>query len=242
MALNTKIRGVQIIDGGISVTQLANDAVETLKIKDKNVTLAKLEDGASAQIIVGNGSGVPTYVAVSGDITIANDGATTIGATKVVDSMVNDDVATGLAGVGLSASSGVMALDVSEVTGAVVDVSADSIVIQDATDDTTKKETIADLATAMAGSGITATDGVLSADANAETVLVEDDIKFEDYSGDVDGFELVSAPLANSVQIFLNGLLQQEGSGKDYTLTGSTVAWTVAPDAGDLILAHYIAT
>jgi len=126
--LNTRIRGVQIKDADITVTQLANDAVETAKIKDKNVTLAKLEDGTEAHIIVVGDDSVPAYKAVSGDITITKLGAVAIGATKVTDAMVNDDVATGLAGDGLSASSGVMALDLNELTGATVAVATDSIV------------------------------------------------------------------------------------------------------------------
>ena len=50
-----------------------------------------------------------------------------------------------------------------ELTAATVDVSADSIAIIDGGDNSSKKESIADLASAMAGTGITATNGVLSA-------------------------------------------------------------------------------
>jgi hypothetical protein len=78
-----------------------------------------------------------------------------------------DDLATLFAGVGLSAASAVLALDLNELTAAAVDVANDSIAIIDAGDsNASKKESIADLATAMAGAGITATAGVLSSDAS----------------------------------------------------------------------------
>jgi hypothetical protein len=192
---------------------------------------------------------------MSGDATLAA-GVLSIGATKVTDAMMNDDVATGLAGAGLGASSGVMAvqvtgavritsdkvgisgsfagngltyeggvnsisqidlnanstsfaigsdelqlasgvagnglalgshalsvdivtnggldanaassgklgLDMNTLAGADIDVSADSFGFIDAgSSGITKKESIADLVTAMAGAGLTATSGVLAA-------------------------------------------------------------------------------
>lgn len=173
-------------------------------------------------------------------------GANTIGATKVTDAMINDDVATGLAGVGLSASSGVMAIDLNEMpTEATFDVNADFLGIVDATDNGSNKTLWSVIATAIAGTGITATNGVLSADAVADN-LVEADIKFENLSADVDAsgyagvHTLSNTPITNSVQIFLNGLLQEEGSGKDYTLSGTTVTFATQPVSGDIILAHYV--
>ena len=60
-----------------------------------------------------------------------------------------------------------MALDLNELGAAAVDVAADSIAIVDANDsNASRKESIADLATAMAGAGITATNGVFSSDAS----------------------------------------------------------------------------
>lgn len=154
-------------------------------------------------------------------IEISSD-ALRVKSAGITDAMLNDDVATGLAGVGLGASSGVMLLDFSELTAtggssvpaedsvafldngvtkkitmtnffagvpaangglgsvsgtlkmdmnaltaATVDVSADSIAIVDANDsNASRKESIADLVSAMAGAGLTATNGILSSDAS----------------------------------------------------------------------------
>jgi len=78
------------------------------------------------------------------------------------------DFATFLAGSnGLKAASSVLALDMDSLTAAAVDVANDSIAIVDANDsNASKKESIADLASAMAGTGVTATNGVFSVDTS----------------------------------------------------------------------------
>ena len=92
-----------------------------------------------------------------------------------VISFTNDagDIEGVTAGDGLSGggSSGTvsLALDLNELTAAAVDVSADSIAIIDAGDNSSKKESIADLATAMAGTGIDASSGAFAVDS---TVVV----------------------------------------------------------------------
>ena len=153
------------------------------------------------------------FAAVSGDATIADGGALTIAAGAVEDSMLDDDVAAGLAGAGLSAASGVMAvevsgamritsdkvaisgsiaglglkydggvdsiselsLDMNELSSVAIDVAADSFAFIDADDNNTKKESIADLVDAMAGSGLASSNGVMSLDmseASAGAVAV----------------------------------------------------------------------
>ena len=80
---------------------------------------------------------------------------------------------------------------------------------------------------------------------DTETVL-DTDIKVENESANCSGsntdFTLDSTPVANSVQVFLNGLMQEEGSGKDYTLSGTTVSFATAPEVDDILIIHYIAS
>ena len=116
---------VNVDDTGIELSS------DSLQLKDNGVTLAKMADIARGSIISGDASGDPqalavgsanqflqsdgndlAYVSMSGDATLAA-GVLSIGATKVTDAMINDDVATGLAGDGLAASSGVLAVNVS---------------------------------------------------------------------------------------------------------------------------------
>ena len=53
-------------------------------------------------------------------------------------------------------------------------------------------------------------------------------------------FTLVHSPSpAPSLMLHVNGLMQQQGSGKDYTLSGATITMSVAPITGDTILAWY---
>ena len=78
------------------------------------------------------------------------------------------DFATFLAGSdGLKAASSVLALDLNSLTAAAVDVANDSIAIIDANDgNASRKESIDDLMEAVAGTGITNTNGVLSVDTS----------------------------------------------------------------------------
>lgn len=73
-------------------------------------TLLKMPDVTAGKFLVGDGTSYEE-VALSGDATLASNGALTIAADSIQDSMVHDDVATGLAGNGLSDASGVMKVD-----------------------------------------------------------------------------------------------------------------------------------
>ena len=132
--------------------------------------------GSSALQAVGN-SFLGGNLAVSGTVKLEGvaDTAASLGSDSFYfldtdglmkrESMV--DYAASAAGDGLSAASGVFALDLNELTAATVDVANDSIAIVDANDSNgSKKESIADLVSAMAGPGLTATNGVLSSDAS----------------------------------------------------------------------------
>lgn len=53
-------------------------------------------------------------------------------------------------------------------------------------------------------------------------------------------FTLANSPIAGTVAVSLNGILQLVGSGNDYTISGSTVTFGTAPLAGDTLLVAYI--
>ena len=206
----------------------------------------------------------------------------------------NDFAGNGLADDG----SDNLKLDINGLSDTAIDVANDFLAFDDATDSESKKESIVDFISAIAGDGLSEdSDGVLdvevddttieiNADAlrvkdegitvakiainNAEQdgyvltwndsgymewtaktavgedVVTESEINKENESANCDGIEtdftLSNSPVANSVQVYLNGLLQEEGSGKDYTLSGTTVSFAEAPETNDILIIYYIAT
>ena len=77
---------------------------------------------------------------------------------------------------GLSADQALLEVDLSDLAGAAINVATDSVAFIDADDDSvSKKESIADLATAMAGTGITATAGVFSVSAASTPTAFSDE-------------------------------------------------------------------
>jgi hypothetical protein len=86
-----------------------------------------------------------------------------------------DDIATLFSGYGLSASSAVMGLNLHELT-AVQIASGDFVSIVDSTDNSTKKESIDDVATLFAGAGMTATSAVMNVIGGDGITANSDDI------------------------------------------------------------------
>lgn len=90
----------------------------------------------------------------------------------------------------------------------------------------------------------TTASGMVWTDLEVTDAVTESDIMLQNESSNCDGsttgFTLTNTPVDNSVQVFLNGLLQEKGSGKDYTQTGTSITFSVAPLTGDILLIHYI--
>ena len=118
-----------------------------------------------------------TFTGLAGEITIdttkntvvVHDGSTAGGVPLAKSSELaalgGADITAVVAGDGLSGGStsgdATINVDLNELTAATVDVTADSIAIVDATDNSSKKESISDLVSAIAGTGLTATNGQL---------------------------------------------------------------------------------
>ena len=69
------------------------DLIDTT-IKARETEIDALEALADGKILVGDGDGVAADVAMSGDITIANTGATAIGTDKVITTKIKDSNVT----------------------------------------------------------------------------------------------------------------------------------------------------
>jgi len=79
------------ISGAVGSLSLSDGSVTNAKIQAAaGIQLDKLASGTSAQVVVANSSGVPTYVALSGDVTVDNAGVTALGADKVITTNILD--------------------------------------------------------------------------------------------------------------------------------------------------------
>ena len=219
----------------------------TVQVDDKNIELGV----GSANDAAADGGGI-TLKSGDGDKTLnwvdATDSWTSsehmdlaaakeykIGTTSVLTTDGAAKVQSAVAGDGLAHSAGVLSLDLNELTDVTVDVAADSIAIIDAdASNGSRKESIADLATAMAGTGITATNGVLSA-ASASLKIVSitpsnslaaGNLIIE--NGQSSAYTLPSSP-SGQLQLSVNGVIQElgaaTGQGDYYVDSNDQIEW-----------------
>ncbi len=92
MYTNTTLNGGQVVQVYTDIFY-CNGLSGTVSLLDGTVALTKLANLTSANLIVGNGSNIPTAVAMSGDITMTNAGVTAIGAGVIVNADVNASAA-----------------------------------------------------------------------------------------------------------------------------------------------------
>lgn len=137
-------------------------------------TVTNVTSATTGQLTVASGNSTPALTIVTGAVADSGtalatgdqiyDFVTTQGYTTNTGTVTSVSGGTGLSGT--VTASGSIDLDLNGLSPATVNVANDSIAFEDASDSgNTRKTTIALLATAMAGSGITATNGVLSAAA-----------------------------------------------------------------------------
>ena len=140
-------------------------------------------------------------------------------------------------------SSTAVGTDLNTLNTAAVDVASDSIGFIDSSDsNNSKKSTIANLVSQIAGSNLTASNGQLNAQAagpSASTVTVEKNIHTGD--GNTTAFSTSTAIVnKNNIQVYIDGVYQ---SKDNYTTSGSSVTFTsTAPANGTSIeLIHMVA-
>jgi hypothetical protein len=102
----TEITGDVTIDSS-GVTAIGSGVIIDADINNSAaIALSKLASGTSGQVIVANSTGVPTYVSLSGDITVSNTGVVSIAANSVAlgTDTTGNYVGSVAAGTGISVS------------------------------------------------------------------------------------------------------------------------------------------
>ena len=174
--------------------------VGTTEVVDSSGDLTTASFGTAAKEAIDDQ--VNTLMTAGSGVSLTyNDGAGTLTITRDAET---GDISSVVAGNGLSggATSGdaTLALDLNELSAATVAVAADSIAIIDATDSSSKKESIVDFVAGIAGTNLTATAGVLSSTADLTAVTAGDGLSGGGTSGAVsvalDLNELTAAAVA----------------------------------------------
>ena len=135
-----------------------------------------------------------------------------ISAKLANQSVKNVHLATEIAGTGIAGANGTaLSIDLHQLSGAILDPAQDSIAFIDATDNSTKKESVTGFVTKIAGAGVTASSSQitvkhLSTNDQFETATVTS------ADGNTTGVTIAATP-EGMVQIFVNGLLQELGQG-----------------------------
>ena len=236
---------VTIKDGGVANAELANSAITlnsnsvslggSLTLNTDSVgegssnlyhTNERVDDRVNALLTAGTGISL-SYDDAAGSLTITNSNSADITGVTAGD---------GLSGGGSSGAVS-LALDLNEWTAAAVDVANDSIAIIDAGDNSSKKESVADVVTAIAGDGLSATNGVLAVGVDDSSIETNSDalrIKASGVTNAMLAGSIANGKLANSAVTVTAG----DGlSGGGSVSLGSSVSLAVGVDDSSIEIA-----
>ena len=192
---------VTIKDGGVALAEIADQAANTVLVRDANSSGAvSAKAVADTQILIGDGTGF-TVAALSGDVTMTNGGAVTIANDAVEQAMIADDA------VGADQLASNAVVDASVASGAAISVSKTAL---------------------TAGTGISLSTNTLNVDAaqTGITSLLATDIKIgEDDETKID-FETADeihfyANNVHQVKLVDNAFTPQADSDVDLGASGT---------------------
>ena len=192
---------VTIKDGGVALAEIADQAANTVLVRDANSSGAvSAKAVADTQILIGDGTGF-TVAALSGDVTMTNGGAVTIANDAVEQAMIADDA------VGADQLASNAVVDASVASGAAIAVSKTAL---------------------TAGTGISLSTNTLNVDAaqTGITSLLATDIKIgEDDETKID-FETADeihfyANNVHQVKLVDNAFTPQADSDVDLGASGT---------------------
>jgi hypothetical protein len=203
---------ITIADNAVSLAKMAGIARGSIISGDASGDPAALAVGSAHQFLQSNGTDL-AYVSMSGDATLAA-GVLSIGATKVTDAMLNDDAATGLAGDGLAAASGVLSVG---VDGSSIEINTDALRVKAlGITNAMLAGSIVNAKLSNSAVTITAGDGLKTGGSVSLGGSVTLDIDASDFAGtgiDADGSENLNiAPAQTSITSIINASMGKIGT------------------------------
>lgn len=252
------LSGAITIDAA-GVTALGAGVVLNSNIAVGTIGLDKLVTGTAGQMIVLNGAGVPSYVTVSGDVSVSTAGVFTIVDDAVVTSKIADAAVTTVKINDLAVTTAKIN-DLAVTTGKLADLAVTTAKIDDLAVTTGK---LADAAVTLgklvaldpaklvigtaSGNAQVAISGDVTiseagvATVNAATVVKVADIVTREVPTALSATEvqLANTPKPGTEHVFVNGLLMDVGAGNDYTISGSTITFAFSLNAGDKVRVSY---
>lgn len=87
---------IRIKDGGVSASKLATDSVTTVKVVDKNITFAKLQDIATMTVIgrTAAGAGVPSQISILNESDFISNSASALATQASIKAYIDSRVAS----------------------------------------------------------------------------------------------------------------------------------------------------
>ncbi len=201
-AVDVSADSIAIIDGGDNSSKKESIQDLATAMAGDNITASSGALGIADSVIRGkiSAGGDLSYNSSTGVISFTNDAGDIEGVTA----------GDGLSGGGTTGTVS-LALDLNELTAATVDAGADSIAIIDGSDNSSKKESISDLMTAVAGDGLESSSGVLAVKVDDSSIETSSDTL------QVKGSGITNTMLAGSIA---NSKL----SNSSITIDGQSVA------------------
>jgi hypothetical protein len=233
--VNSIIENFQSIASAAGTTTLTVSSPRTTQITGATTQIVKTPDATTLvvgqQFVVLNRS--------SGVVTV-NDNSSTLIQTMAAGSFLTLTVT----GIGSAAGTWDAAYTSAGGSGSVTTVSvvstngfAGSVANASTTPAITISTTITGL---LKGNGTAISAATLGSDYVDNASFITRETPTGTVNGSNTSFSLANTPTAGTELVFLNGMLQEPGSGNDYTISGATITYLAAPASGDKIRVSYM--